>query len=111
LTNESYFCVDLLINNIAYIFKIFSRNSSGKYNIGRLSAFIWLFIVSGDELMCFLKICMFNYHINKDILDNKIIQDDINPIFRNKYEFQSDLSILDLIFNMGNKSLRYLQEA
>jgi hypothetical protein len=32
-------------------------------------------------------------------------------VFRNKYEFQSDLSILDLIFNMGNKSLRYLQEA
>ncbi len=32
-------------------------------------------------------------------------------VFRNKYEFQSDLSILDLIFNMGNRSLKYLQEA
>lgn len=32
-------------------------------------------------------------------------------VFRNKYKFQSDLSILDLIFNMGNKSLNYLQEA
>ncbi len=32
-------------------------------------------------------------------------------VFRNKYEFQSDLSILDLIFNVGNKSLNYLQEA
>lgn len=31
-------------------------------------------------------------------------------VFRNKYEFQSDLSILDLIFNMGNRSLKYLQE-
>lgn len=32
-------------------------------------------------------------------------------VFRNKFAFQPDLSILDLIFNLGNKSLRYLQEA
>lgn len=25
--------------------------------------------------------------INKDILDNKITEDDINPVFRNKYDF------------------------
>jgi hypothetical protein len=31
-------------------------------------------------------------------------------VFRNKYAFQPDLSILDLIFNLGNKSLNYLRE-
>jgi hypothetical protein len=31
-------------------------------------------------------------------------------VFRNKYAFQPDLSILDLIFNLGNKSLSYLRE-
>lgn len=31
-------------------------------------------------------------------------------VFRNKYAFQPDLSILDLVFNLGNKSLNYLRE-
>ena len=36
---------------------------------------------------------------------------EINPypqVFRNRYPFQSDLSILDLIFNLGNRARDYL---
>ena len=33
--------------------------------------------------------------INKDILDNKITKDDINPVFRNKYDFFNTSNIKD----------------
>ncbi len=31
-------------------------------------------------------------------------------VFRNKFEFQPDLSILDLLFNLGNESFNYLYQ-
>lgn len=50
--------------------------------------------------------------------DKKILTDNIPnefkiiesypQVFRNKFEFQTDLSILDLIFNLGPKSKEYL---
>ena len=114
------YSIDHTINT--YIYKILNNNvliylnneiSTDEYSIDFISFFKKKYNYNKEDIIEIqkelnkqldkLKIINTSYNndleifnkINKDILDNKIDENDINPIFRNKYEFFNTSNIQD----------------